>query len=93
MSEHLLHVMSYEQACLMPSGGACDACASNHEPHEPHNAASRHYHEWFAAQQRELGHVPRQPTWRDAAEHCDEPTRERWQALLESCGINASMSS
>ena len=93
MTEHLLEIISYEQARLMPEGQGCAFCASSHEPHEPHNAVSANYRKWFADRERRLGHWPRQPTWRDAAAHCDQQTRQRWERLLGDCGIDASVSS
>jgi hypothetical protein len=91
--EHLFDVISYEQSRLMPaaSGEACIACGYGHLPHEPHNAASPQYQEWFANRLRQLGLRPRPATWKEAAEHCDQQTRAEWQELLAACGIEVSL--
>jgi hypothetical protein len=94
MTENLLHIITYEQARLMPpTGEVCSVCASNHEAHEPHNAASLRFHQWFAEQERRSGRVPREPTWDDAAEHCDRQTRQIWHELLVACGIDSANAS
>lgn len=66
---------------LLPCGnGVCQECAVNHPPEAPHNNQSLFY------QYRFFGLHGRFPTWKDAVEHCDEPTRRLWESELRRLG-------
>lgn len=68
---------------LLPAApGRCEACATTHEPHLPHNAQSLHYQYHFYDQHG------RWPTWADAMAHCDEPMRELWRKALKERGVD-----
>lgn len=69
---------------LPPASGRCPQCAVEHEPSEPHDAASMFYGFWF------LGQHGRSPTWADAMAHCTPETKQRWTYGLTSIGIDIS---
>lgn len=73
-----------ELSILPAPAGTCEACATKHEPDEPHNATSMFYQYAFHAEHG------RWPTWKDAMEHCDEPTQAAWLDSLDAQGIDVA---
>jgi hypothetical protein len=65
---------------LPPKPDVCQACASDHEPEEPHNQRSLYYQYAFLADHG------RWPTWGDAMAHCSEGMREMWIVELRKLG-------
>lgn len=62
---------------LPPRPDVCQACATNHEPEDPHNQQSLYYQYWFYAQSG------RWPTWDDAMAHCSDRVKKLWKAALK----------
>ena len=66
---------------LPPPPTHCQACATQHEPGEPHNQQSFYYQFVFYNQNG------RSPTWADAMAHCTDDVKELWTAELEKFGV------
>lgn len=64
---------------LPPKEGLCPACATAHEPDEPHNLCL-FYQYWFHGQHGRF------PTWEDAMAHCTDEVRATWTAGLRDAG-------
>lgn len=62
--------------------GACETCAMNHEPHQPHNQQSMAYQYKFYDENG------RWPTWEDAMAHCSDETKIIWTNALEKQGVD-----
>lgn len=61
---------------MPPAEGLCQVCATKHEPHLPHNRDSLYYAVSF-----KMKH-DREPTWKDAAEHCTDEVKAQWVYAL-----------
>ncbi|MDE1914698.1 MAG: hypothetical protein KGJ57_17640 [Sphingomonadales bacterium] len=69
---------------LPPRKGLCQTCATEHEPHLPHNAQSLYYQTKF---NMEHG---RAPNWIDAMAHCTEEMRAWWTEGLAAEGVDVA---
>ncbi|AHE52593.1 hypothetical protein NX02_22130 [Sphingomonas sanxanigenens DSM 19645 = NX02] len=70
---------------MMPAReGACETCATAHEPHLPHNAQSIFYSIRFQAEHG------RAPTWIDAMAHCSDEMRALWTKALTDRGVDVA---
>lgn len=75
-------VMPVSNWTLMPAApDACQVCAANHTPEEPHNPDSLY---WQTARHI-AGEDP--PTWELALAHVEEPLRQGWVDELAKHGI------
>ena len=62
---------------LLPaSPGTCPECATEHEPHLPHNRESLYYQYTFHAKNNKW------PTWEDAMAHCSNEMKTLWRKEL-----------
>lgn len=61
---------------LPPPPEACQICAVQHRPEDPHNQQSIYYRLTFHAQHG------RMPTWSDAMAHCAPAMRDLWRRHL-----------
>lgn len=68
-------------AILPPNPDVCQACATKHEPAEPHNLWSLYYKVKF---HQDNG---RYPTWADALAHCTPEMQEAWKVELRTKGV------
>jgi hypothetical protein len=67
---------------LLPTApGVCSQCGVDHEPEQPHDAASLRYQYAFYAEH------DRWPTWADALAHCAPDVRAAWAERLREHGI------
>lgn len=66
---------------MPPKPEACQQCAREHEPDQPHDAQSLYYQYHFYAEH------DRWPTWRDALAHCTPEVRAEWTRALAGHGI------
>ena len=67
---------------LLPAKpGTCPECATEHEPHLPHNHDSLYYQYHFYFQHE------RWPTWHDAMAHCDPQMKSFWIEALAKRGV------
>jgi len=65
---------------LPPKADACQECAVEHKPDEPHDKTSLYYQYYFRAKHG------RWPTWEDAMAHCDDATKKSWREELARAG-------
>ena len=65
---------------LPPKPNVCPECAVKHGPNEPHDLHSLYYQMYFRLK------YGRQPTWKDAMNHCDEQVRKMWEEELLKIG-------
>lgn len=72
---------------LPPASDACQICAREHPPEDPHNQQSLHYQYWFRLREARAGREERWPTWADAMAHCDSQTQAMWRTALEERGV------
>lgn len=66
---------------LPPPEDACQQCAREHPPGDPHDAVSLHYQYWFLRQRG------RWPNWGDALAHCEPEVRDVWRDGLRLAGV------
>jgi len=66
---------------LPPPSDACQECAVDHRPDEPHNKDSMFYQMAF---RKEHG---RWPTWADAIAHCSDDAKVAIKEMLEKEGL------
>ena len=66
---------------LPPKPGACNVCASFHQPGDPHNRDSLYYQMKFRQKNGRF------PTWADAMAHCDEHVKKAWIEALAARGV------
>jgi len=66
---------------LPPAPHLCQECATDHEPHLPHNAQSLFYGMKFKIEHG------RDPTWADAMAHCSDEMKKLWTEALAERGI------
>lgn len=66
---------------LPPPAHLCPVCAAEHSPRVPHNRDSLYYQVRFKLLRR------REPTWADAAAHCDPSTIRTFRAAAEEAGV------
>lgn len=69
---------------LPPAADKCQVCATDHEPHLPHNAQSLYYQVAFNMQNG------RAPNWIDAMAHCSEEMRKVWTDALTDKGVDVA---
>jgi len=69
-------VMAKPFSLMPPRPGACQVCATTHDPAFPHNRDSLYYQTAF-----KLKHN-RYPTWADAMAHCTEEMKAEWTLHL-----------
>lgn len=75
------HLPKSAWTLLPPAPGACQVCAADHAPEQPHNPDSLY---WATA--REIaGEGP--PTWELGMAHCSADMREWWIGKLEERGV------
>jgi hypothetical protein len=65
-----------------PPPGTCPACATKHDPEQPHNQQSLTYQYKFYDENG------RWPTWADAMSHCSPEIKGFWRLELEKRGID-----
>lgn len=76
--EDLTKVIDIKQMHLLPPAkGLCQICATDHQPHYPHNKDSLYYMFKFNMDNG------RAPTWDDAMEHCTEEMKVVWMDMLD----------
>ena len=66
---------------LPPRSDVCQICATDHEPHLPHNAQSLYYQMAFKIEHG------REATWKDALAHCSDEMKDLWIEALAEKGI------
>lgn len=67
---------------LPPAPSACQVCAREHAPEQPHDAQSLY---WATA--RAMEGKPN-PTWHEAMEHCMPDVRASWSEHLTLRGVD-----
>lgn len=71
---------------LPPAPGLCQICATDHEPHLPHNKQSLYYQMAFKIEHG------REATWADALAHCSDEMKDLWvEALKKDHGIHVNL--
>lgn len=70
---------------LPPAPHLCQICATEHEPHLPHNAQSIFYQMKF-----KMDHG-REATWSDALAHCDREMKIFWKQQLAEHDIHVDL--
>ena len=76
-----MEVRQGKMILMPPAPHLCQQCAVDHKPEEPHNQQSMFYHVWY-----KMNH-DREPTWKDAMEHCSEETKQLWIKALKERGV------
>lgn len=62
---------------LPPPPDACQVCATEHDPAQPHNKQSLYYQFIFNAENG------RSATWKDAMDHCTDEVKAAWKKALK----------
>lgn len=82
---HPLNVVEVKSMKMLPPPkGVCQICGRQHPAILPHDFTTLYYQMQFN------GRFDRDPTWADAAAHCDDTTREQWKAVMAKSGIEWS---